>query len=152
MIIWSIHPKYLDSNLLVLQWRDGLLCQSALQEKTRGYKKHPQVLRIKKYHEPLQFINKFLESIWNEGEKRKFKFEHFKINFDINNEIFYPLEVSNELVQHEFDLLQLKYNEFNSQYLLNEQYINEDGLEINTSFIEVYRNLSKIERKIYEIQ
>ena len=47
MRIWSIHPKYLDTKGLVALWRETLLAKNVLEEKTKGYKYHPQLIRFK---------------------------------------------------------------------------------------------------------
>ena len=38
MRLWSLRPKYLDSQGLVALWREGLLAQAVLRGKTRGYR------------------------------------------------------------------------------------------------------------------
>jgi len=47
MRIWSIHPKYLDPSGLVTVWREALLAKDALAGKTKGYARHPQLIRFK---------------------------------------------------------------------------------------------------------
>ncbi len=47
MRLWSIHPMYLDSKGLVALWREALLAQNVLLEKTKGYKNHPQLIRFR---------------------------------------------------------------------------------------------------------
>ena len=60
MRLWSIHPKYLDSQGLIAIWREGLLAQSVLlkgeyterwvwgklKKIKRAYYNHPQLYRF----------------------------------------------------------------------------------------------------------
>ena len=114
MRLWSIHPKYLDSKRLVAQWREALLCRVVLDEKTKGYKKHPQFLRIKNHLQPYYFINAFLYTIWEEGQQRNFKFDKSKLMEEFvqkYEEPFQLMEVTDGQIQYEFDLLQKKLGE-----------------------------------------
>jgi len=79
MRIWTIHPKYLDSKGLVALWRETLLAKNVLENKTKGYKNHPQLVRFKETSDPLAFINKYLEEIYNEAERRNYSFDESKI-------------------------------------------------------------------------
>lgn len=79
MRLWSIHPKYLDTKGLVAVWREALLAKSVLQNKTKGYKNHPQLLRFKSQKSPLNAINFYLKEIYEESDKRNFNFDARKI-------------------------------------------------------------------------
>ena len=86
MRIWSLHPEYLDSKGLVALWRETLLAKHVLEEKTKGYKNHPQLNRFKKLRSPLKAINFYLECVFEEAKKRNYnfdehKFERTKIRF-----------------------------------------------------------------------
>jgi len=59
MRLWSINPFYLDTKGLLALWREGLLAKKVLERKTKGYKNHPQLLRFKRYQDPLLAINSF---------------------------------------------------------------------------------------------
>jgi hypothetical protein len=37
MRLWTLHPRYLDSQGLVALWREGLLAQAVLRNRTRGF-------------------------------------------------------------------------------------------------------------------
>ncbi|MBN2190751.1 MAG: hypothetical protein JW728_06030 [Candidatus Aureabacteria bacterium] len=80
MRLWSIHPKYLDTRGLVALWREALLAKSVLQNKTRGYKYHPQLLRFKRQSSPVNSINNYLKGVWEEADKRNFRFDAQKID------------------------------------------------------------------------
>jgi len=75
MRLWSIHPKYLDKIGLVALWREALLAKKVLEGKTRGFKNHPQLLRFKESKNPIKFINKYLENIYNEAKNRGYSFD-----------------------------------------------------------------------------
>ncbi len=89
MRLWSIHPKYLDKIGLVALWREALLAKKVLEGKTKGYKNHPQLIRFKNSENPLKFINKYLEIVYNEAKNREYKFDikkfqKIKLNKKIN--------------------------------------------------------------------
>jgi hypothetical protein len=79
MRIWSLHPRYLDSKGLVALWREGLLAQKVLSGKTKGYKKHPQLIRFKRSRNPLKAIGFYLQEICREADKRSYTFDTRKI-------------------------------------------------------------------------
>jgi hypothetical protein len=79
MRLWSIHPGYLDSKGLVALWRESLLAQSVLGEKTKGYKNHPQLVRFKAAKDPLGAIADYLRSVADEAERRGYNFDRSKI-------------------------------------------------------------------------
>ena len=80
MRIWSIHPKYLDSKGLVALWRETLLAKNVLENKTKGYKNHPQLTRFKESKEALACIDQYLSEVYKEAEKRSYRFNKNKIN------------------------------------------------------------------------
>lgn len=59
MRLWSLSPHYLDQKGLVALWREGLLAKAVLEEKTKGYKNHPQLDRFKSSQMPLEEINEY---------------------------------------------------------------------------------------------
>ncbi len=79
MRLWSIHPKYLDTKGLIALWREALLAKKVLQNKTRGYKNHPQLIRFKNHPSPIKVINCYLTTIFEESQNRNFKFDASKI-------------------------------------------------------------------------
>lgn len=82
MRIWSLHPKYLDAKGLVALWRETLLAQHVLEAKTKGYKNHPQLNRFKASANPVGAINFYLSEVYFEAEKRGYKFNRKKINWN----------------------------------------------------------------------
>jgi len=105
MRIWSIHPKYLDAKGIVALWRETLLAQNVLLQKTKGYKNHPQLIRFKNSENPVQAISNYLHFICDEAEKRNYNFERSKINCEIS-EIRIP--VTKGQVEYEFQHLKNK--------------------------------------------
>ncbi|MEM5879252.1 MAG: pyrimidine dimer DNA glycosylase/endonuclease V [Candidatus Aenigmatarchaeota archaeon] len=71
--------KYLDRLGLIAVWGEGLLAKKVLENKTKGYRNHPQLIRFKKYKDPLFAINAYLLEVYKEGIKRGCKFEIRKI-------------------------------------------------------------------------
>jgi len=80
MRIWSVHPKYLDSKGLIALWRETLLAKHVLEGKTKGYKNHPQLTRFKNSENPVEFINQYLTSVYQEASNRGYHFDKGKID------------------------------------------------------------------------
>ncbi|MDE5416546.1 pyrimidine dimer DNA glycosylase/endonuclease V [Labilibaculum sp. DW002] len=80
MRIWSLHPKYLDAKGLVALWRETLLAKNVLENKTKGYKNHPQLIRFKQGENALQSINFYLQVVWEEACKRNYNFDSSKFS------------------------------------------------------------------------
>lgn len=78
MRIWSIHPKYLDTKGLVSLWRETLLAKNVLEEKSKGYKNHPQLIRFKNSDNPLHGINQYLAAVYQESQTRGYHFNKDK--------------------------------------------------------------------------
>jgi hypothetical protein len=109
MRLWSIHPKYLDTKGLVALWREGLLAQKVVQGKTKGYRKHPQLIRFLQSENPYEAISFFLLIVFMESEKRGFKFDNNKITGIVNENI--KIKVTNKQILYEWELLKSKiYN------------------------------------------
>jgi len=79
MRIWSIHPKYLDTKGLVALWRETLLARHVLEGKTKGYTNHPQLERFRKAKDPVASLNQYLVSVFEEAERRGYRFSREKI-------------------------------------------------------------------------
>ena len=78
MRIWSFHPKYLDTKGLVALWRETLLAKNVLENKTKGYKNHPQLIRFKESSSSINFINAYLAEVYLEAISRNYKFDETK--------------------------------------------------------------------------
>ncbi|MGE0526883.1 MAG: pyrimidine dimer DNA glycosylase/endonuclease V [Bdellovibrionales bacterium] len=79
MRLWSLHPRYLDGKGLVALWREGLLAQKVLQNKTKGYRFHPQLLRFRESDNPLAFIRAYLHIVCDVAEERQYAFDRDKL-------------------------------------------------------------------------
>jgi hypothetical protein len=84
MRIWSFHPRYLDKQGLLSLWRETLLAKKVLEEKTKGYKNHPQLTRFKRTKNPIDCINQYLAAVYQESVKREYKFNRNKIKWNFN--------------------------------------------------------------------
>ncbi len=134
MRLWSIHPVYLDQKGLVAVWREALLARAVLEEKTRGYKNHPQLLRFKSSCDPLKFINLYIKSIYFESLKRGYKFDKSKV---YDYELDRKLAVTYGQVEYEFHHLKNKLkSRFPSKFFELER-IDPLDLKVNEIFYVV---------------
>jgi hypothetical protein len=79
MRLWSLHPKYLDSQGLVALWREALLARAVLRGETRGYRHHPQLVRFAAHASPRSAINAYLRVVYEEALERGYAFDRKKI-------------------------------------------------------------------------
>jgi Pyrimidine dimer DNA glycosylase len=98
MRIWTLHPKYLDSKGLVALWRETLLAKHVLENKTKGYKSHPQLDRFKKAKRPLDMINQYLSEIYKESINRNYRFNGNKIDWKFKPD---KIAVTNDQINYE---------------------------------------------------
>jgi len=105
MRLWSISPKYLDCKGLVALWREALLAKKVIEEKTKGYKSHPQLERFKRHSNPRGAINTYLKLINEEAKRRGYNFNPSKIG-KIFTKIKIP--VTKGQLEYEFEHLKSK--------------------------------------------
>ena len=79
MRLWSVHPKYLDSQGLVALWREALLAQAVLRGETRGYRHHPQLIRFQGESAPVSAIAAYLREVQAEASRRGYSFDRSRI-------------------------------------------------------------------------
>lgn len=79
MRLWTLHPKYLDSQGLVAVWREALLAQKVLRGATRGYRHHPQLERFRDAADPRAAIAAYLAGVLEEAKRRGYAFDGRKI-------------------------------------------------------------------------
>ena len=79
MRLWSLHPKYLDTQGLVALWREALLARAVLRGETRGYKHHPQLERFAAHASPRLAINGYLAAVHAEALSRGYNFDGSKV-------------------------------------------------------------------------
>lgn len=80
MRLWTLHPRYLDTKGLVAAWREGLLAQKVLAGKTKGYRRHPQLIRFLTLPDPLGGIASFLRGLAEEARRRGYRFDVRRIS------------------------------------------------------------------------
>lgn len=81
MRLWTLHPKYLDARGLVALWREALLAQAVLGGQTRGYTKHPQLIRFRGSASPVESIASYLQAVHAEATERGYFFNETKIAY-----------------------------------------------------------------------
>src|SRR5215212_2923235 len=80
MRLWTIHPRYLDVKGLLAAWREALLAQKVLEDRTKGYRHHPQLKRFRASADPVGAIASYLLDIHSEADARGYSFSEDKIN------------------------------------------------------------------------
>jgi hypothetical protein len=99
MRLWTLHPKHLDRQGLLAVWREALLAQAVLREKTKGYKNHPQLIRFKQHPDPRNAIAYFLSIIHEEATRRGFQFDARKYHVERHPE---PIPTTSGQLEFEF--------------------------------------------------
>lgn len=79
MRLWSLHPGYLDAKGLVALWRESLLAQAVLAGRTRGYRRHPQLVRFLESPDPQGYVAAYLRAVYDESVGRGYRFDERKI-------------------------------------------------------------------------
>lgn len=105
MRLWSIHPCYLDTKGLVALWREALLAQAVLHNKTRGYQNHPQLVRYRQHPNPTGAIATYLRAVYNEAEQRGYNFDKTRI---LPGRASKAIRVTNKQLQYEVTHLRQK--------------------------------------------
>ncbi|PID29808.1 MAG: hypothetical protein CSB55_01085 [Candidatus Cloacimonadota bacterium] len=121
MRIWSIHPEYLDTKGILALWRETLLAKKVLENQTKGYKNHPQLIRFKKSDSPLICINYYLKIVWQEAKRRNYNFNGSKFE-DVKNPP--KITVNSDQIEYEKNhlLKKLKIRDTNKyEYLIKSE-------------------------------
>jgi len=83
MRLWSVHPRYLDTQGLTACWRESLLAQKVLTGTTRGYTRHPQLERFRGDDvvggRPGERIVAYLHALADEADLRGYRFDRNRI-------------------------------------------------------------------------
>ena len=79
MRLWTIHPRHLDAAGLVALWREALLAQAVLLDRTRGYTRHPQLERFRNADDPAAYIANYLRVVADEAKSRGYAFDSTRI-------------------------------------------------------------------------
>jgi len=105
MRLWTLHPKYLDVRGLAALWREALLAQAVLGERTNGYTCHPQLIRFRNSPSPAESIAAYLQSVHAEATRRGYRFDGRKIVYSGCVE---PIEVPRGQLDYEWEHLKGK--------------------------------------------
>jgi hypothetical protein len=103
MRLWSLHPSLMDTKGLVALWRESLLAKKVLENKTKGYRNHPQLTRFRCCTNPLDAINYYLSEIHKEAGRRNYNFDRSKIDWTFKKQ-----KISVTKTQLEYELEHLK--------------------------------------------
>lgn len=106
MRLWSLDPALLDRAALVACWREALLAQAVLAERTRGYRSHPQLDRFRATADPLAAVGHFLSSVQREATARGYRFDATRI--DVPDAADPRIPVTNGQLAYELDWLRQK--------------------------------------------
>ena len=142
MRLWSLNPKYLDRQGLLAVWREGLLAKNVLEGKTKGYKNHPQLDRFKSSQNTIAHINNYLFSIYQEAEKRGYKFSLDKL--DGLKKVSEKIKVNSEQVAYEFIHLLNKLKIRDAERY--EKFKNAKNIEVHDLFKVVKGEIEKWEK------
>lgn len=82
MRIWSLAPEHLDRQGLIACWRETLLAQAVLAERTKGYRNHPQLERFRAQEHPLAAVGAYLSGLADEATARGYRFDRSRILLD----------------------------------------------------------------------
>jgi len=102
MRIWTIHPQYLDPKGMVALWREALLAQAVLMNRTKGYRSHPQLKRFREPPDPVGAIGTYLKYLYDEALERGY---HFSFDRIVRVRLKMELLVTRGQVQYEFSHL-----------------------------------------------
>jgi hypothetical protein len=141
MRLWSIHPEYLDSKGLVALWRETLLAQKVLLGNTKGYTKHPQLIRFNNTSNPIGAIACYLRTISDEADRRGYNFNRNKI---ADKKINSRIPVTKGQVDYEFKHLLEKIRERDPDLYKHLEMI--DKVKLNPLFKEICGTVEEWER------
>ncbi|MGO1166631.1 MAG: pyrimidine dimer DNA glycosylase/endonuclease V [Janibacter sp.] len=79
MRLWSLDPAQLDRAALVSGWREGLLAQAVLLGRTKGYTRHPQLVRFRELDEPTTGVVTWLSGVADEADRRGYRFDRSRL-------------------------------------------------------------------------
>jgi len=78
--LWSLNPSYLDQKGLTALWREALLAKKVLENKTKAYLFHPQLIRFRESYDAHEAINFYLAAIHDESAERGYRFDAGKFS------------------------------------------------------------------------
>src|SRR3546814_19999293 len=99
-------PEQLDVRGLVAGWRKTLLVQKVLQGLTKGYTRHPKLVRFRATDDPVRAIATYLHSVADEADARTYSFNRALLVAAPDPEL--RIEVTDGQVDHEWQHLLAK--------------------------------------------
>ena len=141
MRLWSISFKYLDRMGLLAVWREALLAKKVLEDKTIGYKNHPQLIRFKNTDNPVKYINAYLEDIYKEAQERGYNFSKEKFS---EGKIEKQIPVNSKQVEYEFTHLKYKLEKRDPEKFKDVSNITE--IEVSNIFKIIEGNIEEWEK------
>lgn len=105
MRLWSIHPDLLDRRALVACWREALLAQKVLAGGTRGYTRHPQLMRFRACDQPSVAIAAYLDGLATAAEQRDY---HFNRKLIVEQPVYHAMPVTRGQLAYEWEHLRAK--------------------------------------------
>lgn len=133
MRLWSIHPRYLDTKRLVAQWKECLTAHKVLSGQSKGYNKHPAIIRFKDIGP--NFIALYMDDIYTESIKRGFKF----------NKSLIP-DVDNKVLMFPVTSGQIAYEKLHIERKTNKKI--DDVPDLHSRFYQVEGNIEWFEKVI----
>lgn len=115
MRIWSLHPRYLDRQGLTACWRETLLAQAVLAERTRGYRSHPQLERFRATADPIGAICWYLHGLADEADARGYRYDRNRI--DRATSTVATIQVSGGQLDYEWSWLRHKLTARSPEWL-----------------------------------
>lgn len=113
-------------------WRETLLAKKVLEGNTKGYRNHTQLIRFRTAEDPLALINLYLVFILEEAERRGYRFNQEKVNWESCEDCELRIEVSGGQMEYERQhlLAKLRVRDF-SKY---EELVGELELAVHPVF------------------
>lgn len=88
-------------------WRETILAKHVLEGRTKGYRNHPQLIRFKQSDHPLDRINQYLATVYEEATRRGYTFDKEKIDWNFSSSL---MKVTSGQLQYEKEHLLRKLN------------------------------------------
>ncbi|WP_051298143.1 pyrimidine dimer DNA glycosylase/endonuclease V [Brevibacterium album] len=108
MRLWSLDPAILDRAALVACWRETLLAQKVLNGGTRGYTRHPQLVRFRAHPVPLSAVGAYLTGLRREATSRGYRFDTTLVLHPCEPEDAEGMTVKQGQLEHELAHLRAK--------------------------------------------
>lgn len=105
MRLWTLHPRYLDAPGLTALWRESLLARAVIAGRTRGYTRHPQLLRFQQQPDPLAAVEKYLHVVHAQSLARGYRFDAGKLGAHV---AVAPIPATRGQLAHEWQHLLAK--------------------------------------------